>query len=319
MAAAIGFVVASPSPLLALIPSGLLFVAGVNPFLPRRQRHQAIRLDPARHADLFEWVSSVAGELGTKPPRHIDIALHWNASVHRSVRGRVLTLGVPLWMSLNPQERLAVIGHEMGHFVNGDTNRGVVVWTAHSALWEWERAFAEIARPAARAFAWPVRLMIRALIRLFSRLGFVTSQRAEYFADLAAARLASTEAMSSALAVTRSGHFTWELSLRRAKLGVLKDGYWHQLTSLISAVPADERRRRRRAAELDVESLPFSSHPSTGQRIKVLQAHSVPFGSGPTVNMAAIDEALRPTIGVLVPMANKGKTTRRPVPEGTPA
>jgi hypothetical protein len=125
--------------------------------------------------------------------------------------------------------------------------------------------------------------------------------------------------MCSALAVSRSGQTTWDLSARRARLGVSNAGYWEQLTSLISSVPADERRRRRRAAELDLTALPFSSHPSDGQRIAVLRAHGVPVGTSALVNMAAIDEALRPTIGTLVVMANKGKTTRRPVPEATTA
>jgi len=316
---AVFFVVTSPSPLLALVPCALLFVAGINPFLPRKQKHRAVRLDPDRHPELFSWVASVADELGTSPPRHIDISLEWNAGVRRSLRGRQLMIGVPLWMSLSPTERLAVVGHEMGHFVNGDTSRSPIVWTANTALWEWEYAFAEIRRPAARMFAWPVRLATRAMLRLYSRLGFVTSQRAEYFADLVAARMASTEAMCSALAMMRSGHVTWDLSIRRARLGVSKSDYWTQLTSLISSVPPDERRRRRRAAELDLTALPYSSHPSEGQRIAVLQAHRVPVGASAMVNMQAIDEGLRPTIGTLVVMANKGRTTRRPVPEAAPA
>jgi hypothetical protein len=288
-------------------------------FLPRKQHHQSVRLDPARHVDLFAWVASVAADVGTKAPRHIEISVAWNAMVHRGFTGRHLHLGIPLWMSLTTNERRAVVAHEMGHFVNGDTSRLVAVSTAHLAMFEWERAFVEMRRPAARLLVFPARMATRTILHVFGRLGFVTSQRAEYFADLEAARLASTEAMSSALAMVRVGHVTWELSMQRARLRMRNEGYWAQLTSLIGAVPDDERRRRRRAAELDMRGTPYSSHPSTGQRIAVLNAHPVLASSAVLANMQAIDEALRPTIGTLVEMANKGKTTRRPIREAAPA
>src|SRR5262249_53292064 len=41
------------------------------------------------------------------------------------------------WMALHPQERLALLGHEVAHGVNGDVIRGFLVGSALRALDEW--------------------------------------------------------------------------------------------------------------------------------------------------------------------------------------
>ncbi|WP_328822533.1 M48 family metalloprotease [Micromonospora rubida] len=56
----------------------------------------------------------------------MDGALNAYATAVGPRRRRVLCLGLPLWGSLPAQERVALLGHELGHFVNGDPRRSLL-------------------------------------------------------------------------------------------------------------------------------------------------------------------------------------------------
>jgi len=86
--------------------------------------------------ELFALVDEVARVAGTRGVDAIAVDDEINASVRSyGVRGRrLLTLGLPLWEVLTPQQRIALLGHEMGHYVNGDTRHGVIVGTAYRSL-----------------------------------------------------------------------------------------------------------------------------------------------------------------------------------------
>ncbi|NED82958.1 M48 family metalloprotease, partial [Streptomyces sp. SID11233] len=64
--------------------------------------------------------------VGTRGVDLIAIDGEVNASAMRyGVRGRMLlTLGLPLWESLGPEQRLALLGHELAHHAHGDTRHG---------------------------------------------------------------------------------------------------------------------------------------------------------------------------------------------------
>jgi hypothetical protein len=51
-------------------------------------------------------------------------------------RRRVVHIGIPLWFTLEPQPRVAVLGHEVGHFVNGDLRRSLLVGSSIDTLIE---------------------------------------------------------------------------------------------------------------------------------------------------------------------------------------
>src|SRR5262245_62898187 len=80
---------------------------------------------PALHA----FVNQVAKELGGRPVNKIVVNESYNAAygVFGWHRVPVLWIGLPLWVALPPQERLAIIGHEIAHGVNGDATRGFIV------------------------------------------------------------------------------------------------------------------------------------------------------------------------------------------------
>src|SRR6185436_4449759 len=98
-----------------------------------------------------------------------------------------------------PQERVALLGHELGHFVNGDVRRGLITQAARTTLARvsyllrperghsvTEMIVEFLGRIAAQLFLWLHLLLLWTSMR--------DSQRAEYRADELAARAAGTDA-----------------------------------------------------------------------------------------------------------------------------
>lgn len=102
--------------------------------------------------ELFAMVDEVAEVVGTRGVDRIAVDWDFNASVcaYGLFGRRLLTLGVPLWEILGPQERIALLGHELGHLANGDTRQAVLVGTAGRSLSAWSYLLAPTPRPELR-------------------------------------------------------------------------------------------------------------------------------------------------------------------------
>ena len=93
-------------------------------------------LDPRRAPELHALVAEVAAAVGAPVPQVIGVDGSFNA-YSTSVglrRQRVLCLGLPLWGALDGAQRVALIGHELAHFVNGDVRRLLVTQPALTML-----------------------------------------------------------------------------------------------------------------------------------------------------------------------------------------
>jgi Zn-dependent protease with chaperone function len=157
-------------------------------------------------------VERVAAEVGAPPPHHIYVNEDFNASAGTVgvKRRRVLTLGLPLWGSLCPPERVALLGHELGHFVNGDVRRTPVTQPMYTMLPAVHRMLLP-SRGVTRGFTqWVGERMWRvvaAVLRvgvegahvLLLWLARRDSQRAEYLADTLAEKAGGSEATRSLL------------------------------------------------------------------------------------------------------------------------
>jgi len=77
-------------------------------------------------------IERVARETGAPLPEVLAFDFSWNAAaaVVGVRRTRVLLLGVPMLLALKPQELVALIGHELGHFQYGDNRRAVLTGPA---------------------------------------------------------------------------------------------------------------------------------------------------------------------------------------------
>jgi hypothetical protein len=232
---------------------------------------------------LFALLDRVGAEVGADPVDVVVVTGEWNAS-YGAVglrRRHVLELGLPLWDALDGQQRVALLGHEFGHGVNGDSRHGLVVGTALSTL---ARLY-DVTRPDGRdqRMNYLVDLMVRAVQTAVSSLVAVVfraelaltlraGQRAEYLADHLAGRVASPGAaadMLDALLVIAPTHAT---VVRRTALRAGTD-LWAEQRRAIADLPETERERRRRLAareRLRVDE----SHPPAHLRIATLRSRS---------------------------------------------
>jgi Zn-dependent protease with chaperone function len=87
------------------------------------------RVTPDQAPDLWQAVRAAAARLETTPPDNIIIGLQMNFYVTElavvgggeQATGRTLFLSYPMLKQLPEEEVLAVIGHELGHFIGDDT------------------------------------------------------------------------------------------------------------------------------------------------------------------------------------------------------
>ncbi|WP_157592354.1 M48 family metalloprotease [Solirubrobacter soli] len=239
-------------------------------------------LDPAAAPTLHALAGKVASALDRPPPSAIVADARWNASlaVVGWRRRRVLVVGVPLLAALGPDERVAMLAHEVGHDRNGDATRGLFVGSAVDGL----DALAAALRPPRRAAAfeelgavewlagaltWVLTRPVDAVLWLEARLLLRDMQRAEYLADAAAARVGGSAA-AIALHERVLLHPTFQHAVQQAAIENDARGTLSRVRAALDAVPARERDRRRRVARLKHARLE-DSHPPTGMRIALLE------------------------------------------------
>jgi Zn-dependent protease with chaperone function len=123
-----------PQLLFALAACGILAVIGSIKILVRKTplkmaEPMARELLPADAPELWTAVRQAAERLQTSPPDHIIIGMQLNFYVTEfavqhgfgSVEGKTLYLSYALIRQLSRDEILAIIGHELGHFIGEDT------------------------------------------------------------------------------------------------------------------------------------------------------------------------------------------------------
>jgi Zn-dependent protease with chaperone function len=185
-----------------------------------------------RRADapqLFALVDEIARVLGTRTVDVIQCTHHFEIrAVPFGLRRRRLDIGLALWETLTPQQRIACLAHELGHFAIGDVRHHMMVRTVlpllHSAAAPSgssaalrERALAaspvsrradEMAHAAARFRVdsalsgwalWLVTWPHTQMARLVQGLAASVAEEVEFRSDGLAAQVASTEAAVQAL------------------------------------------------------------------------------------------------------------------------
>jgi Zn-dependent protease with chaperone function len=192
-------------------------------------------------------------------------------------RKRVLCLGASLWSALDQPERVALIGHELGHFVNGDLRRGPFEHVALTTLGR----LALLTRPDGEgrnglldmiitAVQWVLAHLIMGVQLLVVWIGQRDAQRTEYLADEIAARAAGSAAAVRLLDVLLL-HDALDTVIRREARAQRSGAAWQEAAvvaraNLASAVPV-----LRQLSKRDETSL-FASHPPTGLRARMLES-----------------------------------------------
>ena len=296
-------IVLVPHALPALVVGAVLILCtiGLRPRLgTMRTARRAMHLDRPRAPALYGLADRIAAELGTPPVKLICFDRDHNASYRRvGLRQRpVLTIGMPLWETLSVQERVAMLGHELGHGANGDTAQSLWVGAALRSLDEWYsvmtpgRRLAPGQRSTTGSAAALGEMVARVLMfvfaeavlqyhRLLLRVTVLGSRRAEYLADSMAARVGGSAATATMLEHLTLGRAVEQVRRQRSYRGKgaprrrrdeapaapepLPD-FWVELRDYVDSIPASERQRRLRVSELD-DSATDTTHPPTHLRI----------------------------------------------------
>jgi heat shock protein HtpX len=248
----------------------------------------ADELSRERAPQLFELLDRVAAAVGAPAPHHVLLDFEWNASVSTVGlrRRRLLTLGLPLWAVLRPQERVALLGHEFGHLVNGDLRRMLGGQLALSSFGRLAQLLLPDRVEAAdgtsmslltrigQVLTWPLMWSLAQvcwLIHLGANVvGARNGQRAEYYADGLGVRAGgSAAALSLADAVLTLDSIAAVVA-SRARGRQLADG-WRAAAEQcredqLARLPLRRQRSLREQAGL------FAQHPPAGLRHRMIAA-----------------------------------------------
>ena len=95
--------------------------------------------------ELFGLVREICDAVDGPVIETIIVTPQFNAACRRvGLRRRPeLTIGLPLWASLDPQSRVALLGHEVGHLVNGDPEHGSFIQPVFTTF----ATLAQVTRP----------------------------------------------------------------------------------------------------------------------------------------------------------------------------
>lgn len=289
------------TPLRCIGAAALGAVVLLRPRLGRLPRDRGV-LARAQAPALYGLADRVAAEVGAAPVDVIRTSAAFNASFGLvGLRRRsVLTLGLPLWEVLDEQQRIALLGHEFGHRVNGDHRRSLLLGSALSTIATWY----ELARPSrfrrpgsplfiligeviARALMTGVAWLLYRVLLLLDRLTSRAGQQAEYHADALAARTGGTEAARGMLATLllgdsagiAVGRFRAEGGRRPVRTRAARasaaapapDVLWERLREHLASVPATEHERLRRCSAW-ARAAVDATHPPTHLRLALVEA-----------------------------------------------
>ncbi|MFJ6570366.1 M48 family metallopeptidase [Streptomyces sp. NPDC091292] len=243
-------------------------------------------LSRAEAPRLFALIDEVAAVAGTRGVDAVAVGSEFNASVttYGLRQRRVLRVGLGLWEVMSWEQRVAVLGHEVGHYAHGDTRHQRVIGGALRSLALWLHMLSPIESPSlverfANALMFLPRCAVRGVLLLLDHLTMRASQRAEYLADRTAARAGSTAAATELMDVLLLGSAVGT-ELRRASVAAqtrgvsggrteVADGLWERLAAHTASVPEREYERLRRVAALRGHSVD-ATHPPTHLRRRCL-------------------------------------------------
>ncbi|MEU8503411.1 M48 family metallopeptidase [Streptomyces brevispora] len=271
-----------------------LFIAWLlRPRFPRLPEDEQV-LHRADAPELFALIDEIAGTVGTTGVHAVAVNGETNASVstYGLRRRRLLTIGLGLWEMLTTDQRIALLGHELGHYANGDTRQGVVLGNALHSLDTWRYLLSRIERPTLpeallNALYLVPRSVVVGVAAALDHLTLRATQRGEYLADSFAARCGSTEAavgLMDGLLVSGSAAATLlresnALRSHRAggrAAGEADSGLWDRLAAHAESIPASEYERQRRRSALRGHSVDSTHPPTHLRRARLLAGAALP-------------------------------------------
>lgn len=181
---------------------------------PPRFSPEGIELFPSQNPALYALVEEVAEKAGTAPPKQIYLMGMPMAGVvevgglFTSKSRRVLLLGAPLLSGITVEQLRAILAHEMGHFIGGETRlTGIISYAQHTFAAVYEAASLERRVRGGGMYGGIASEMTHAIgtgyvklyMRLFLALTQPTSRKQEIAADALSVRLSGKKVAIGAL------------------------------------------------------------------------------------------------------------------------
>ncbi|MFE1437407.1 M48 family metallopeptidase [Streptomyces sp. NPDC058739] len=247
---------------------GFVVVCLAVQLLPRFEKVEGgVLLSRADAPQLFGLLDDIAQGTGTRVVDTVRLTDDFGIRAAPSgLRGRRLDIGLALWETLPPQQRVACLAHALGHFAADDVRFNLMVRTALPILTRSDAPSGDAAalreqtfsRPVVRRSAdemaeaagrfrvdsalsrwasWIATWPSKQVMRLAGHLAGQVTEDVEFRADALAARVASTEAAIAALAsISLSGPV--QAQLRRVAVEArtfgrkdMAQALWNQLAA----------------------------------------------------------------------------------------
>jgi hypothetical protein len=283
---------------LRIFLGGLLVAVAfvVQPFWHRGRKKKSRLMKREEFPALYALVDDIAKELGCKGLDGIRVGIVFNASIGQTrSEGWVMNMGLALWSTLSPQERVALITHELGHQLNRDQRNGMLVHGAAISMHQWSylltpgrsmatlRGLAAVGEIVANAILLPLAAAAGGLSWLLRVFAGRQGLSAEYYADALAASVAGTDAACGMLERLLLAEACDTRLHHVAKFDKAADP-WIAVAASAAAIPALELERQRRIGRLRLPAID-SSHPPSQLRADLVRG--LPFATGKVV----MDEA----------------------------
>lgn len=276
--AVLGSLIRVPWVLLMAAPfavAGAAITRGIWPKPPAAHPLHVLLDEPAA-PELFEQLRSIAREAGTEPPSRVMIVHGTIAAVRedRAARGRTtrtLQLGAGLLSHLTVSELRAVLGHELGHFVAGDTEIALRVYGIRQAMISVVEETFRSGGPRDVVYR-----LYRWMFERFERDAAAVAREQEILADELGAKIAGNATMIRALrraveAEIAFKSFTEELRTWAALGGAARniyEGFRSYLRSPAWLSVSDSHTRKALAAPLSQ----YDKHPTFDERALMLSS-----------------------------------------------
>lgn len=266
---------------------------------PPKFSPDGIELFPSQNPALYALVEEVAQKAGTSAPSQIFLMAMPMAGVvevggffARKSR-RVLLLGAPLLSGITIEQLRAILAHEMGHFIGGETRlTGVISYAKHTFAAVYEASlkrgtsdglYGGLASEATHAVGTGY---VRLYMRLFLACTQPTSRKQEIAADALSVRLCGKKAAIGAL---ERAHFIAPLyrAYLENEVSVALDAGAAPLELLegfdIFCAKISERGLHSKLGDLvrAEKTDPFDSHPAYSDRVAMMET----FVEGPPVDV----------------------------------
>ncbi len=227
---------------------------------------------PQEAPELWAKVREAAVRLQTEPPDRIIIGIQFNfyvtelAVLHDSgkAEGRTLYLSYPLLKKLSEEEVLAIIGHELGHFIGADT-----LMTRQFYPLRWKINGTMIALARSGWVGWPSFQLLSLFNWCFNETERIASRARELLADQKAALVTSAQTAGQALLKFQVAAEVFRRSLKEGIQNKAENPLNAPLFALVRDKLAPEPQFWDKLFEKKLPH-PLDTHPSLHVRLEAL-------------------------------------------------